>query len=131
MDNNFGNKETILDEGSLFVSETDAKGIITYANKGFCQVAGYKKEELLGQPHNLIRHPFMPSAAFKDLWDTVSNGNTWDGIVINKTKDGGYYWVKANVFRSQNPDGSIKYISVRVKPTKEEIDAVIKLYPTL
>jgi len=127
----FGNKEEILDEASLFVSETDAKGIITYVNNSFAQIAGYDKKELLGKPHNCIRHSFMPKAAFADLWKTVSSGNTWDGIVVNKTKSGGYYWVKANVFKSQNSDGSTKYISVRVKASKEEIDAVIKLYPTL
>ena len=131
MSTNFGNKESILDNTSLFVSETDAKGIITYANSAFCKIAGYTKEDLVGQPHNMIRHPFMPKAAFEDLWTTVQSGTTWDGIVVNKTKTGGYYWVKANVYKSQNPDGSVKYISVRVKPSQEEIDAVIKLYPTL
>ena len=128
---NFGNKESVLDTDSLFVSETDEKGIITYANKSFADIAGYTVKELIGLPHNTIRHPFMPKAAFADLWATVSTGTTWDGIVVNRTKDGGYYWVKANVFKSQNPDGSVKYISIRVKPSQEEIDAVTKLYPTL
>jgi len=127
----FGNKEEVLDSASLFVSETNEKGIITYVNNSFAQIAGYNKSELIGMPHNCIRHPFMPGAAFADLWSTVSSGNTWDGIVINKTKSGGYYWVKANVYKSKNSDGSVKYISVRVKPSKNEIDAVIKLYPTL
>ena len=131
MDITLGNKESILDESSLFVSETDAKGIITYANKAFADIAGYTTKELIGLPHNTIRHPFMPKAAFADLWNTVSKGITWDGIVVNRTKNGGYYWVKANVFKSSNADGSVKYISVRVKPSKEEIDAVTKLYPTL
>jgi len=126
-----GNKQEVLDSSTLFVSETDEKGIITYVNDVFCKIAGYDKGELLGKPHNIIRHPFMPRAAFADLWKTVVTGKTWDGIVVNRTKSGGYYWVKANVFKSQNFDGSIKYISVRVKPTQEEIDKVIKLYPTL
>lgn len=131
MSESLGNKEEILDKNSLFVSETDSKGIITYANDIFAKVAGYSKEELIGQPHNIIRHPFMPKVAFEDLWTTVQSGKTWDGIVVNKTKSGGYYWVKANVFKSQNPDGSVKYISVRVKPTDAEIKEVTKLYPTL
>ena len=128
---NLGTKESVLGTNNLFVSETDEKGNIIYANKDFCEIAGYTKEELIGQPHSIVRHPFMPKAAFADLWNTVQKGNTWDGIVVNRTKTGGYYWVKANVFKSQNPDGSIKYISVRVKPNNEEIEAVKKLYPTL
>jgi PAS domain S-box-containing protein len=131
MSENFGNKEELLSANSLFVSETNEKGIITYVNDGFARIAGYTKKELIGQAHNFIRHPFMPQAAFADLWTTVQKGDTWDGIVINKTKSGGYYWVKANVFKSQNPDGSVKYISVRVKPSNKEIADVIKLYPTL
>jgi len=131
MEHNFGNKEELVDVTSLFITETDAKGNIIYCNDAFCKVAGYNIEELIGQPHSMIRHPFMPSAAFKDLWDTVSSGGIWDGIVINQTKSGGYYWVKANVYKSQQSNGKIKYISVRVKATKEEIDEVIKLYPTL
>jgi aerotaxis receptor len=73
----------------------------------------------------------MPSAAFADLWKTVQSGKVWTGIVVNKTKSGGYYWVKANVYPSKNGDGSIKYISVRVRPSSQEIEDAIKLYPTL
>jgi aerotaxis receptor len=128
---NLGNRESILDKDSMIVTETDAKGIITFASHDFCEIAGYTKEELVGQPHNLIRHPFMPSAAFADLWKTVQSGNVWTGIVVNKTKNGGFYWVKANVFPSRNPDGSTKYISVRVMPSKEEVEDAIRVYPTL
>lgn len=128
---NLGNKETKLSNDSMIVTETDAKGIITFASKDFCEIAGYTKEELVGQPHNMIRHPFMPKAAFADLWKTVQGGNIWTGIVVNKTKTGGYYWVKANVYPSRNTDGSIKYISVRVRPSSKEIEDVIKLYPTM
>ena len=131
MKHNFGNKEELVDVTSLFITETDAKGNIIYCNDAFCKIAGYNLEELIGQPHSMIRHPFMPAAAFKDLWDTVSRGDIWDGIVINKTKNGGYYWVKANVYKSQQSNGKVKYISVRVKATNEEIDEVVKLYPTL
>jgi len=126
-----GRNEVQMSEQDMIVTETNEKGIITFASKDFCKISGYSRAELLGQPHNLIRHPFMPSAAFKDLWQTVQSGNTWNGIVVNLTKDGGYYWVKATVFVSKEPDGSSKFISVRVKPTQNDIDAVIALYPKL
>ena len=128
---NLGTREVKLDINSMIVTETDAKGIIKFASKDFCEIAGYTKEELMEQPHNMIRHKFMPKAAFKDLWDTVQAGNIWTGIVVNSTKDGGYYWVKATVYPSQYPDGSKKYVSVRVMPSAEEIAGAIELYPTL
>jgi len=128
---NLGKHEVQMNDKDMIVTETNDKGIITFASKDFCKISGYSRAELLGQPHNLIRHPFMPSVAFKDLWQTVQSGNKWNGIVVNLTKDGGYYWVKATVFVSKEPDGSSKYISVRVKPTKSDIDNVIALYPTL
>jgi len=126
-----GRSEKKLTEGMLIVTETNAKGIITFAGKDFCEIAGYTKEELEGQPHNLVRNNFMPKAAFADLWATVQKGIVWKGIVVNSTKSGDYYWVKATVYPSKNNDGSIKYISVRVKPSDEEVNAVKKLYPTL
>jgi aerotaxis receptor len=128
---NLGNREEKLTSDSMIVTETDSKGIITFASEDFCKIAGYTKEELVGQPHNMIRHSFMPNAAFKDLWNTVQSGAIWTGIVVNKTKSGGFYWVKANVYPSQNADGSVKYISVRVMPSKEEIETAIATYPTL
>ena len=126
-----GNKEIKLTSDDLIVTETDEKGIISFASRDFCRIAGYSKEELIGQPHNFVRNSFMPKSAFKDLWDTVKSGNIWTGIVVNKTKDGGYYWVKANVYPSQNRDGSRKYISVRILPSQREIEEAIKLYQTL
>ncbi|MEA3352904.1 MAG: PAS domain-containing protein [Campylobacterota bacterium] len=128
---NLGSNEVKLDTGSMIVTETDSKGMITFASNDFCKIAGYNKEELLGQPHNMIRHSFMPKVAFDDLWNTVKSGDKWSGTVINRTKNNGYYWVKATVYPSQNSDGSIKYISVRVKPSKEDIDNAIALYPTM
>lgn len=123
--------ETKLDRNTMIVSETDAKGIIVYANSDFCTIAGYAKEELIGQPHNMVRHEDMPKAAFKDLWDTVSSGKIWNGIVKNKTKDGGYYWVNATAYSSTDINGDKRYISVRVKPTESEISNAEKLYSQL
>lgn len=125
------NDEVILDHNTMIVSETDEKGNIIYANSDFCKIAGYTKEELIGQAHNIVRHPDMPKAAFKDLWETVQAGNIWNGIVKNKTKEGGFYWVNATAYPSKSLDGKLRYISVRVKPTDAEINDAIALYKTL
>lgn len=125
-------KEVKLSKDTMIVSETDAKGSIVYANSDFCEIAGYSKEELIGKPHNCVRHPDMPKAAFKDLWDTIQKGNVWNGIVKNKTKDGsGYYWVNATAYPSKNSKGELRYVSIRVKPTDEEVQNAINLYKTL
>ena len=99
-------KETVLDEYSFLVSETDSKGIIQFANEDFCKVAEYTIEELMGQPHNMVRHKDMPKKAFKSLWDTVQKGEIWTGYVKNATKSGGYYWVFATVYPFESCDGS-------------------------
>lgn|SRR5574344_1588078 len=124
-------KEVILEKNTMIVSETDEKGIIIYANDDFCKIAGYSKEELIGKPHNIVRHKDMPKAAFKDLWDTVQAGNIWHGIVKNRTKDGNFYWVNATAYPSKTIDGKKRYISVRVQPTKKEIENASKLYESL
>ena len=84
-------------EESMLVSSTDTKGIIVHCNPAFIEASGYSHDELVGQPHNLIRHPDMPPQAFKDMWSTVGRGHTWTGLVKNRRKDGGFYWVRANV----------------------------------
>ena len=124
-------KETVLDKNAFLVSETDAKGIIKFANEDFCKIAGYKKEELLGSPHNMVRHSDMPKAAFKDLWQTVQSGKIWKGIVKNKTKDGGFYWVNATAYPSKKANGELRYISIRIKPTDKEVADAVNLYLTL
>jgi aerotaxis receptor len=125
------NKETILRDDAFLVSETDDKGIIKFANDGFCQVAEYTVEDLIGKPHNVVRHPDMPKAAFKDLWDTVKRGEVWTGYVKNATKSGGYYWVYATVFPFESCDGSRGYLSCRRKASQDEINKAIELYKTL
>ena len=121
-------KEVILEQNTIIVSETNKDGVITFANEDFCKIAAYSLEELIGSPHNIVRHKDMPSWAFEDLWKTIKSGNIWKGIVKNYTKDGIFYWVNATAFASKTKDGEIKYISVRVKPTKEEIQNAKKLY---
>lgn len=125
------NEEIKMSINDIIVTETDAKGIITFANEDFCKIAGYKKEELLGSPHNMVRHLDMPKAAFKDLWQTVQAGKLWKGIVKNKTKNGGFYWVNATAYPSKKANGELRYISIRIKPTDKEIADAVNLYSTL
>ena len=125
------NRETLLDKKTIIVSETDLNGRIIYVNDDFCNICGFTKDELIGKPHNIVRHPDMPKAAFKDLWDTISRSETWNGIVKNITKDGGFYWVNATVSPTKDSDGNIHYVSVRVKPTEEEVATASALYKKL
>ena len=125
------NQEVLLNKDTMIVSETDEKGNIIYANADFCTIAEYTKDELIGQPHNLVRHEDMPKVAFKDLWDTINNNKVWKGIVKNKTKSGKYYWVNATAYSSLDSNGKRRFISVRVKPTQDEINNAISLYTTL
>lgn len=120
--------QLILDTKSFLVSETDEKGIIKFANDEFCDYAGYTVEELIGKPHNIVRHPDMPKAAFKDLWTTVKRGERWKGFVKNTTKDGKYYWVFATVFPFTASDGLKGYISCRRKASEKEIEKYEVLY---
>jgi len=121
-------KETVLDDYAFLVSETDEKGLINFANNDFCKVAGYTLEELVGQPHNMVRHQDIPKAAFRDLWETVRKGETWTGFVKNATKDGGHYWVFATVYPFMNSEGKKGFLSCRRKPSKEEINTHEELY---
>lgn len=123
--------ETILDDFTFLVSETDERGIIKFANHDFCRIAEYELDELIGKPHNIIRHEDMPKAAFKDLWETIQKGNIWTGYVKNKTKSGGYYWVYAIVYPFESFDGKKGYMSCRRKPSKEEIEEAKEIYKNL
>ena len=124
-------KEMILDEFAFLVSETDEKGIIIFANDDFCKMAEYSVDELIGKPHNIVRHKDMPKAAFKDLWDTVKRDEVWSGYVKNATKSGNYYWVFATVFPTITSDGKKGFLSCRRKATRQEIDEHDALYKTL
>lgn len=121
-------QEKSLEKNTIIVSQTNEKGEIIFANNDFCKIAGFSLDELIGKAHNTVRHSDMPKWAFEDLWRTLKSGKTWKGIVKNRTKDGGYYWVNATAFPSRSSDGAIRYVSVRVKPTKEEIEIAKKLY---
>lgn len=121
-------KETILDDYAFLVSETDEKGIILFANDDFCKIAEYNIDELIGEPHNKVRHKDMPKIAFKSLWETVKRGEIWTGYVKNVTKSGGYYWVFATVYPFESCDGNKGYLSCRRKASLEEIEEAQNLY---
>ena len=118
-------QEYRLPAGSALISRTDEKGRITECNDAFVEVSGFVREELIGQPHNIIRHPDMPPEAFRDMWDTLKKGRPWSGLVKNRCKNGDHYWVKATA----TPD-SIRggYISVRVPAERSAIQAAEALY---
>lgn len=124
--------EVPLKDNDVLISITDPKGLIRFANKTFCDLAGFTQEELIGKPHNIVRHRDMPKTAFKDLWETLHAKQVWQGYVKNKTKDGGFYWVKATVFPCVNgAKESTGYISVRFKAPGEAIRKVIPIYRKL
>jgi len=121
-----------LKPNDFIVSKTDLKGRITYCNKIFMELAKYSEEELIGAPHNIIRHPDMPRIVFKLLWDRIQNKEEIFAYVKNLSKDGGYYWVYANVTPSLDANGNlIGYYSVRRKPSEEGIRACEGLYASL
>ena len=110
-------------DGAFIVSTTDPQGVITSVNDEFVRISGFSAEELVGQPHNIIRHPDMPAEAYKDLWRTIGRGEPWTGLVKNRRKNGDHYWVRANVtpiLEGGKPRG---YMSVRTKPSAAEAAA--------
>jgi len=123
--------ETEVPENELIVSRTDLRGIITYANDVFAKISGYEPHELIGKPHNIIRHPDMPKSAFKELWNTIAKGQNWEGYVKNLRKDGGYYWVKASVSPLIKNGKIIEYKSVREPVDRETKILMQRLYDDL
>jgi aerotaxis receptor len=112
----------------LLVSTTNTKGEITHCNAAFVRVSGYEYEELIGQPHNIIRHPDMPPEAYKDMWRTIGRGEPWTGLVKNRRKNGDHYWVRANVTPIMEAGRPRGYMSVRTKPSPQEAAAAEALY---
>lgn len=121
--------EEYMYEGSVIISQTDLKGVITYANKKFSEVSGYSIDELVGKPHNIIRHPDMPKAAFARMWKTISSGQAWTGLVKNLRKDGLYYWVETEILPIRNDDGEITgYIAARKQASRKNIVEAEAIY---
>ncbi len=125
-------EERFLKEDDFIVSKTDLKGRIIYGNKMFIKISGYTESELLGAPHSILRHPDMPKIVFKLLWDRIQNKQEIFAYVKNLCKDGGFYWVFANVTATIAPDGSIRdYHSVRRKPSQKAMEVIPDLYAQL
>ena len=125
-------QEKFFDTKSLLVSKTDTKGRITYVNKNFMDIAGYTEKELIGKPHNIVRHPDMPRLIFKLLWEHIGNGDEIHAYVKNRCADGGFYWVLANVTPSYSVESKIiGYHSARRYPQKEALEVIIPLYQKL
>ena len=120
--------ETEVPAEELIISRTDLDGLITYANETFCEISGYEEDELIGKPHNLVRHPDMPSSVFADLWDKIQNRQQWTGVVKNIRKDKGFYWVKAIVSGVYKNGELIEYKSLRTPISYEEKLQHQKLY---
>lgn len=125
-------KEKVLDENDFIVSKTDTKGVITYCNRIFIDMAGYNREELIGSNHNLIRHPDMPSIAFKLAWSLIENKKEFFGFVKNLTKDGSFYWVFTYITADLDKNGKIiGYTSCRRKPKESAIATIEPIYKLL
>jgi methyl-accepting chemotaxis protein-1 (serine sensor receptor) len=122
------NNEVEMPDGAVLITKTNLKGTITYCNKCFIEISGYSEQELLGANHNIIRHPDMPTAAFADLWQTVQAGNPWAGMVKNRSKNGDFYWVEANVSPLIENGRVTGYLSVRKKPSRQQITQAESLY---
>lgn len=123
--------EVIMKPGTILVTRTNLKGIITYANDAFIEISGFSKDELIGSNHNVVRHPDMPPAAFADLWQCLKNGRPWTAPVKNRTKSGDYYWVEANVTPVYKSGKLHEYLSVRYAPSREQIQQAEALYEKL
>ena len=122
----------IIFDGGYMITETDLKGCITYANRKFMEITGYSREELIGAPHSIIRHPKMPRAAFKEMWDTLHRGEDWNGYVVNLTKNGSFYWVDVYIApRCDEENKIIGYIAARQLPGEKSLHAVKKKYEML
>jgi aerotaxis receptor len=118
-------QEYSIRDGAAIISRTDREGRITHCNAEFIEASGFSREELIGENHNIVRHPDMPAEAFRDLWETLKNGRPWSGMVKNRRKNGDHYWVRATATPLEDGSG---YMSVRVKPQRHEIEAADRLY---
>ena len=123
--------ETEVPEEEIIISRTDLQGNITYVNETFAEISGYEVDELIGKPHNIVRHPDMPSTIFKELWESIQNKKQWSGVVKNMRKDSGFYWVKAIVSGVYKNGELVEFKSLRTPVSYEEKLEAQKLYDRL
>lgn len=121
----------LLKPGEDLVTKTDLQGRITYVNPAFIEISGFSEKELVGENHNVVRHPDMPEAVFKDLWETLSLGRPWVGVIKNRCKNGDYYWVTANVTPLMKNGRLAEYMSVRTNPSEQQVEMTKRLYEQL
>ncbi len=122
------NVETVVPENVFIFSQTDLKGRITEANAAFAEISDYPVADMIGKPHNLVRHPDMPREAFADMWRSLQAGRPWQAVVKNRRSDGGFYWVLANASPVRENGRVVGYQSIRFKPTREQIQAADEAY---
>jgi len=123
--------ETRFPTGELIVSQTDVAGNITMCNEAFVHMSGWSREQLMGAPHSILRHPDMPKAAFGDLWTTVDQGTRWSGYVKNLRRDGGFYWVYATVIPKIVDGAVVGHTSVRREPSRDKVEELAAVYVTM
>lgn len=123
--------ETEVPNDEVITSRTDLEGNITYANETFCEISGYTLDELLSKPHNIVRHPDMPKSVYKELWETIKNGNQWTGVIKNLRKDKGFYWVRAIVSGVYKDGKLVEYKSLRSPIEYHEKLEHQRLYDTI
>ena len=121
------NEEHVFSKG-LILSSTDLKGIITYANRKFCEISGYSNEELVGKNHNITRHPDMPKSIFKDIWDSITEKKEWTGVIKNLRKDGKYYWVYSYITPIVLDGELTGFAAARRPASATEIEESIETY---
>jgi len=124
--------EEVIFDGRSLISETDTKGVITFVNRKFVEMTGYTKQEAVGQPHSILRHPDMPKAAFEQMWKVIKEGKVWDGYVKNLRKDGKYYWVDVHIVPKKDENGTIiGYIASRKVTVPDRLQSTIIQYKEL
>jgi aerotaxis receptor len=123
--------ETRFPTGELIVSQADVDGVITMCNEAFVHMSGYRREELIGSPHAILRHPDVPRAVFADLWSTVEQGTRWSGYMQNLRRDGGFYWVYATVIPKVVDGIVVGHTSVRREPSRDKVRELAAVYATM
>jgi len=120
--------EKFLEEGEFILSKADLQGRVTYINRTFIEMSGFTEAELMGQPHNILRHPDMPPEAFRDFWTTLKSGKSWSGLVKNRCKNGDHYWVQANASPIWQNGTMVGFMSVRTRPDRKSVEQAEELY---